>query len=145
MPSLFEYLGAISSGDKIDLEVDNPFAAYVPFQINNGLAQNIDTVLLANEMNKNPWLSKEMQYRFLAGIVTKKKRYGKWAKLEELADQADIDTVSTFYQVNKERAAEYLKLIPPNELEYMRMKNGTGGCDVQTKAKSLPKTKKAKK
>lgn len=144
MPTLFEYLGAINSGDKIDLEVDNPFAAYVPFQINNGLSQQMDTVLLANEMNKNPWLSKEMQYKFLDGVVVKKKRYGKWTKLEELANQEDIDTVSKFYQVNKDRAAEYLKLIPPVELEYMRQKTGTGGCDA-VKVKTLPKTKKAKK
>lgn len=139
MANMLEFLGSINSGDKMVLDEADPYKDYVPFQINNGLSQHMDTIMLANEMNKRPWLSKEMQYKFLAGVVTKKKRYGKWAKLEVPTNQADIDTVSEFYSVNKEKAAEYLKLIPETELEYMRKQNDKGGADI-----TKPKTKAKK-
>lgn len=144
MPALFDFLKSINSNDAIDLDVENPYGAYVPFQINNGLAQHMDTILFANEMNKYPELSKEMQYKFLLHAVPKKKRYGAWAKVEEVANKEDIETVSKFYEVNLQKAAEYLPMIGPEELEYMRKKNDPGGCDAP-KVKTIPKTKKAKK
>lgn len=130
MPGLFDWLDAINSGKELVLPEDDPYQDYVPFQINNGLSQNLDTVLLANEMNKRAWISKEMQYKFLRNSVTKKKRFGKWAKPEPEANKEDIETVSTYYDVNRQRASEYLKLIQPHELEYMRKMNNKGGADL---------------
>jgi len=135
MPGLFDWLDSINTGKKLELDDANPYKEYVPFQINNGLSQFIDTVLIANEMNKRPWLSKEMQYKFLSNAVTKKKRMCKWAKADAEAHKEDIDTVSEFYDINRIKAAEYLKLIRPDELEYMRRANSKGGTEVKTRKK----------
>jgi hypothetical protein len=130
MATLFEFLDSINTGKGIELNEDDPFKEYVPFQVNNGLSQYLDTVMLANEMNKRPWLSKGMQYRFLVGVVSKKKRYGKWAKADAIDNQADIDLVSEFYQINKDHAKDYLKLLGYPELELIRQRSDKGGCNM---------------
>lgn len=130
MPSLFEWLDKVNTGKDIALNEDDPYKDYPAFQILQGLSQNLDTVLLANEMNKRPGLSKEMQFKFLDKSVIKKKRFGKWAKVEEEANKADVDVVTEFYQVNRNRAKEYLKLINPTELDYMRKMVSKGGSDT---------------
>lgn len=135
MASLFEWLDAINTGKQITLDEDESFKDYAPFQINNGLSQNLDTVLIANEMNKRPWLSKEMQYKFFLHAVLKKKRYGKWAKAETEVNKEDIEIVSEYYCVNHARATEYLKLIKPHELEYMRNMNNKGGAEMNSRSK----------
>lgn len=131
MPSLFDFLGAINEGKAIDLDGDTPFKDYVPFQINNGMCQNLDTVLIANEMNKKPWLSKEMQFKFYRGAVVKKRRYGKWAKVEEPANKEDIETVAEYYEVNLSRAAGYLKLLKPEHIAQMRVFLNKGGAEIK--------------
>ena len=141
MPNIIEWLDIISTGKKIEdyLEEDaNNFKDYVPFQINNGLSQNLDTVMLANEMNKHPLLSKEMQFAFLNKAVNKKKRYSKWAKVEKLENQEDIDQVSKYYQINSSRAQEYLKILSEGALNSIKKYNDVGGC-------SMPKTRNSKK
>lgn len=133
MPTLFEFLDGINSGKKLELNEDNPFKDYVPFQINNGLSQYLDTVMLANEMNKRPWIPKEMQFAFLNGAVSKKRRFGKWGKADAVANQDDIDAVSEHYKVNKDKAIEYLKVLGPQELEAIKKRNDKGGCNLPGK------------
>lgn len=137
MTTLFEYLDEINTGKPapIDESAPDPLKDYAPFQINNGMCQNLDTVLIANEMNKKPWLSKEMQFKFYRAAVAKKKRYGKWAKVEEQANKEDIATVSAYYDVNHARAAEYLQLLKPEHLEHMRKMTSKGGTDYKPRAK----------
>ena len=69
MPTLFEWLDKINTGKEVELNPDDPYKDYPQFQILQGLSQNMDTVLLANEMNKRPGLPKMMQYKFLEGAV----------------------------------------------------------------------------
>lgn len=140
MPTLFEFLGSINSGDRVDLTGDNPFKDYAPFQINNGLSQHLDTILLANEMNKRPWLSKEMQYKFFQGSVSKKKRYGKWGKADSAEDKETIDLISEYYEVNNSVAAVYLKILTADQLNQLRKSIYKGGSDTVRASKA--KTKK---
>jgi hypothetical protein len=137
MAGLFDWLEAINTGKSVEIDPHdpNPFKDYVPFQINNGLSQHLDTILLANEMNRKPWLSKELQFAFLKSAVTKKKRFGKWAKVEEPTNAEDIETVSQFYSVNPVRAAEYLKLLTPEQISQMRQASSKGGTDYKPRGK----------
>ncbi len=128
MPTLFEWLDVINIGKTVDMNTDDPYKDYPTYQVLQGLSQNMDTVLLANEMNKRPWLSKEMQFKFLDKAVLKKKRFGKWGKADAEANKEEVDVVAEFYQVNRERAKEYLKLIRPDELEFMKNRIAKGGC-----------------
>jgi hypothetical protein len=131
MPSLFDWLDHINTGKAIDVGPDETYKEYVPFQINNGMSQYLDTVLLANEMNKRPWLNKEMQLKFYISAVSKKRRYGKWAKAEEPSNKEDITTVAEYYSVNERRAAEYIKLLKPEHIDQMRRFLNKGGAEAK--------------
>jgi hypothetical protein len=137
MPSLPEWMESIGTSGK-DLLKDQPEAIkdYVPFQIINGMCQNMDTVMFANEMNKLPGLSKAMQYKFLLRSISKKKRFSKWAKIEVLDNQDDISLVANYYSVNMERAKIYISLLLPEDLAVIRLKSDMGGC-------SMPKGRKS--
>lgn len=135
MPSLFEWLDNINTGKNIDLNPDDPYRDYSPFQINNGMSQNLDTILFANEMNKKPWLEKELQHKFYAGAISKKKRFSKWAKVEEEGRKEDIDTLAEYYSINRDRAREYLKLVKPEQVEQMRKFLNKGGTDYKPRGK----------
>lgn len=137
MPTLFEYLDDINTGKQVqvDLGAADPYKDYSPFAINNGMSQNLDTVLLANEMNKKPWLSKEMQFKFFRHSVSKKKRYGKWIKVETASNKDDIDVVTEYYQVNKARAEEYLKLLTKEHIDQMRTFLNKGGAEIKGRGK----------
>jgi hypothetical protein len=130
MPGLFEWLDGINTKTNLELDEDDPYKDYVPFQINNGMAQFLDTVLLANEMNKRPWLTKEMQFKFYHGAVTKKKRMGKWAKVEEV-NKDDVEVVATHYGINHQTASVYLKLMKPEEFTALKKAGDTGGAEAK--------------
>lgn len=122
-----EYLGSIQSGSQLDFEDPEIEKGYCPFPVNNGLAQHMDTIMLAQEMNKRPFLSKEMQYAFLYHTVVKRKRYGKWAKKIALPNQEDIDLIKEKYCVSEEKAIEYYQLYTITELEELKNTMFKGG------------------
>lgn len=136
MPSLIEWLDSVGSS-AIDLTKSNvDIKSYIPFQINTGLSQNLDTVMFANEMNKNPQLSNHMQYKFLLGSINKKRRYGKWAKIETEANKELVDLVSTHYSINRTRAVEYIAILTPEQIESIKQEADLGGCSLPKRGKS---------
>ena len=145
MPGLMEFLDSISASGK-DLIKDNPegIKEFAPFAVNNGLAQAVDTIMFANEMNKAPWLSKELQYKFLLRSVSKKKRYNKWVKVDVEENQEDIDNVANHYSVNKNRAREYLKILTVDEVAYIKSQFDMGGASKVLKEAKATKPKKVK-
>ena len=131
---LMDFLGSISSdGTVLDFSDAEVEKAYPPFPVNNGLAQHIDTVMLAQEMNKRPHLSKRMQYAFLYHSVNKKKRYGKWAKKIEPIEQVELDQIKELYTVSQEKAIEYYRLMSPDDLIKLRANTDKGGSSKMTK------------
>ena len=62
---LKDYLYSINQSKKNILDDDiDAERGYPPYIINRCLSSFTDTVLYSNEMNKNPHLSKKMQYDF---------------------------------------------------------------------------------
>lgn len=127
MSSPFDYVKSIQETGE-DIWIDGVSDKdYTPFVINRGLAQNLDTLMLAQEMNKRAILSPEMQYRYLLASIKKKKRYGKWSKKTELEDSNTLEMIARYYEVNMERAAEYLKLLTTEQIDEIRRLTFTGG------------------
>lgn len=125
MPDLIQWLGSIGeTGQDIMISVDDE-RTYDPFIINRGLAQSQDTVLLAEQMNRSPELSKRAQYAFYLHAVTKKRRYAKWAKKDKVGDEKMI---AKHYGVNLERGMDILNRLTPEQLEAIRsFETDTGG------------------
>lgn len=121
---LFEWLGALNT-TKSNLLNELTEKSFDPFIIRRGMAQNMDTALLAQEMNKLHWVPKVMQHDFFLYGVTKKKRYGKWAKKETVLDK--IQTISTYYKVSLREAEEYAPLLSDDQVKELVERMDTGG------------------
>ena len=123
---LFDMINDISSNKKYIFN-DDTAQVYAPFMVNKALSQHLDTILLANEMNKRPMLSKEMHFDFLFYSVDSKQRYGKWAKAEKRNEEMKL-FVRDKYDINNEHALEYIKLMSEDEIKHIEaiLKNKGG-------------------
>jgi len=122
---LFDWLNALNSS-KTELMVDEASEkSFDPFIIRRGVAQNMDTVLLAQEMNKLHALPKRMVHDFFMKAITRKKRYGKWAK-KEVVDSG-ITVISAYYKVSIREATEYAKLMTPEQIKELEGRMDQGG------------------
>jgi len=122
--SPFDFINEINHG-KNNLIVDEQTEKqYNSFLVNRGLSFSIDTVILANEMNSRPHIPKKMQNDFLISIVPKKKRYSKWLKADKLDD---LELIKAYYECNDEKAKVALRILKPEQIEYIKSKMFTGG------------------
>ena len=122
--SLFDFLNAINY-TKNDIIVDDiTEKQYNPFMVNRGLSYFRDTVLFANEMNKNHHLDNLLQFHFFINIVRKKKRFSKWAKPES---SDDVEVVKQYYGYSNEKARQACKLLTPDQIIELKKKVNKGG------------------
>jgi hypothetical protein len=123
--SLFDWLNDLNY-EKKNLFNDSTEQDFSTFMINRGMSQNIETVMLANELNKHYNVTKQMAHDFYFYLVPAKKRYSKWAKQSN--DYKDtLDLLVKHYKVNKSRAVEYMKILTAEEIEQIRKLNDVGG------------------
>lgn len=98
---------------------------YVPFMVNRGLSQMLECVPFTYQMNRFTKLSNRMQYDYYYHGIRKGKRFSKWAK-EDKYDH--LDDVIAFYNVNKEKAIEYLDRLTNEQVQsIVRKRNNFGG------------------
>ena len=71
----FEYVNSINYSKKDIMVDDIAEKGYNSFMVNRSLSYFQDTVLMANEMNKNHQIDKRLQFDFLINIVRKRKRF----------------------------------------------------------------------
>ena len=108
---------------------DDPSAVkkYPPYVVNRCLSSFTDTVLYANEMNKNSHLPNKMQYDFFLNSVKPRKRFSPWAR----KDSTDyLDVVKEYYGYNDDKALQALRILTKNQLDkisYLLRKGGNNG------------------
>ena len=132
----FDFINDVSHTKK-DLirNSENPKIAesvYNPWLTNKNFSLFSDTVLYANEINKYWRLPNLLQHDFYMHSLRAKKRFVKWPKK---MDVADLDMISTYYNVNKTRAEEYLELLLPDDIDKIRKTFETGGIKNERKRK----------
>lgn len=120
----FDYLNSINYS-KQDLMVDDETEkAYNAFLVNRGLSYFQDTVLLANEMNKNHHIDHRLQYDFLRGVIRKRKRFSKWAKKDQVAN---VEVIKEYYGYSDAKAESVVDLISSDQIDMMKAKLSKGG------------------
>jgi hypothetical protein len=121
----FDFINAINLTKK-DL-FEDPLAEkdYVPFIVNRGLSYFPDTVLYANEMNRNAGIPKDWQFSFFLNTITKKKRFSKWHKKE--AETESLKLVMEYFGYSSEKALEALNILTEEQLSMIREKLYKGG------------------
>ena len=84
----------------------------------------MDTLAFANEMNLYSGLDKKLQYDFLINIVRPRKRFSPWGKKQKIDD---LDLVKQYYGYSNEKAKQALRILSPQQLDYIRTKLNKGG------------------
>ena len=126
----FDYLNAINdTKENVIEDSDNPELAeklYPPYLVNRGLSFFIDTVYLANEMNRHHHLQNKMQFDFLINIVRKKKRFSKWFKAQP---DEEVEAVMNYYGYSQDKARQVVGLLTKDQITQIIERQRKGGLN----------------
>lgn len=104
------------------LEEEKEYNAYI---VNKALSYHLDTILFANEMNKNHFLDKRLQYDYLRFSIRSKKRpFTKWYKQK---DDERLNTIMRFFGYSRKKAEEVSSILSNEQLEKMNEVVTIGG------------------
>ena len=117
--SPFDYVKSINEKKPID-----ELTGYNPFLTNRAFSVHMDTVLLAEEMNRASNLPPEMQYDFYYHTVRKGRRFGFPPKPSE---NENLSLVMEHYQYSREKALEAMRLLSDNDIMAIRASKNKGG------------------
>ena len=128
MYQLKDYLYSINQSKKNILDEDpDAVKKYPSYIVNRCLSSFTDTVLYANEMNKNSHLPNKMQYDFFLNSVKPRKRFSPWARKDSIGY---LDVVKEYYGYNDDKALQALRILTKNQLDkitYLLRKGGKNG------------------
>ena len=126
MYELKEYLNAINFTKKDLTKSEDELwkKKYPAFIVNKVLSAFSDTVMLVNEMNRNHFLDKDMQFQFLLNSIRTKKRYSPFLRANKLKE---IECVKEYYGYNNEKAKSALDILTKDEIKLIKEKLYKGG------------------
>ena len=122
---LKEWLNSINF-TKTNLTDEDPdmIKDYAPYVINRCLSGHLDCILFANEMNKNHFLDRDMQYTFYLNTLRKKKRFSPWLRKDKVED---LESVKQYYGYSNEKAFQVLKILSNEQIEFIKQRLEIGG------------------
>ena len=123
---LKDYLNSINftKKDLMKSEDKDWVKKYPAFIVNKILSGFQDTVMLVNEVNRNHFLDKDMQYSFLLNSIRSKKRFSPFLRASKLKD---IDLVKEYYGYSNEKAKTVLDILTKDQLKLIKEKLYKGG------------------
>ena len=123
---LKEYLNAINFTKKNLMDSEDKLWAkkYPAFIVNKILSGFQDCIMLVNEMNRNHFMDKDMQFQFLLNSIRSKKRYSPFLRSSKLKD---LDVVKEYYGYNNEKAKVALDILTKDEVKLIKEKLFKGG------------------
>ena len=126
MYELKEYLNAINftKNDLMKSEDDLWKKKYPAFIVNKMLSAFSDTIMLVNEMNRNHFIDKDMQFQFLLNSIRTKKRYSPFLRASKLKE---IECVKEYYGYSNDKAKSALDILTNDEIKLIKEKLYKGG------------------
>ena len=125
MYQLKDYLYSINQSKKNILDDDlDAQKKYPPYIINRCLSSFTDTILFANEMNKNSHLPNKLQYDFLLNSVKPRKRFSPWARKDSIEN---LGAVKQYYGYNDDKALQALRILTKDQLDNIKKSLYKGG------------------
>jgi hypothetical protein len=121
-----DYLPAINHTKKNLMDSDDPMweKKYPAFMVNKVLSGFQDTVMLSNEMNRNHFLDRDMQFQFLLNSIRSKKRFTPFLKAGKIKD---IECVKEYYGYSNEKAKSALNILTKEQLKLIKESLYKGG------------------
>ena len=126
MYELKDYLNAINftKNDLMKSEDKLWVKKYPAFIVNKILSGFSDTIMLVNEMNRNHFLDKDMQFQFLINSIRSKKRFSPFLRANKLKD---IECVKEYYGYSNDKAKSALDILTKDQLKLIKEKLYKGG------------------
>ena len=122
---LKDYLYSINQSKKNILDMDlDAVKKYPPFVVNRCLSSFTDTILFANEMNKNSHLPNKLQYDFLLNSVKPRKRFSPWTRKDSIDY---LESVKEYYGYNDDKALQALRILTKDQLDHIAKILNKGG------------------
>ena len=123
---LKDYLNSINftKKDLMKSEDKDWIKKYPAFIINKILSGFQDTIMLVNEVNRNHFLDKDMQYSFLLNSIRSKKRFSPFLRASKLKN---IDLVKEYYGYSNEKAKTVRDILTKDQLKLIKEKLYKGG------------------
>ena len=123
---LKEYLNAINftKKDLMKSEDDLWKKKYPAFIVNKMLSAFSDTIMLVNEMNRNHFIDKDMQFQFLLNSIRTKKRYSPFLRANKLKE---IECVKEYYGYSNDKAKSALDILTKDDIKLIKEKLYKGG------------------
>jgi len=115
---LKDFLKSIND-TKINLidDDENCEKLYLPFVVNRCLSYFSDTILYANEMNRNYHTDHKLQYDYYLNSIRKRKRFSRWMKNES---SDDLDLIKFHYKYSDRKAKEALSILGESGVNKIR-------------------------
>ena len=121
-----DYLPAINHTKKNLMNSDDPMweKKYPAFMVNKILSGFSDTIMLTNEMNRNHFLDRDMQFQFLLNSIRSKKRFTPFLRAGKIKD---IECVKEYYGYSNEKAKTALDILTKEQLKLIKDSLYKGG------------------
>ena len=121
-----DYLPAINHTKKNLMDSDDPMweKKYPAFMVNKVLSGFQDTVMLCNEMNRNHFLDRDMQFQFLLNSIRQRKRFTPFLRASKIKD---IECVKEYYGYSNEKAKSALDILTNEQLKLIKARLYKGG------------------
>jgi hypothetical protein len=123
---LKEYLNAINFTKKNLMDSEDKLWAkkYPAFIVNKILSGFQDCIMLVNEMNRNHFVDKDMQFHFLINSIRARKRFSPFLRASKLKD---LDVVKEYYGYSNEKAKAALDILTKDQVKLIKEKLFKGG------------------
>ena len=121
-----DYLPAINHTKKNLMDSDDVMweKKYPAFMVNKVLSGFSDTIMLTNEMNRNHFLDRDMQFQFLLNSIRSKKRFTPFLRASKIKD---IECVKEYYGYSNEKAKSALDILTNEQLKLIKERLYKGG------------------
>jgi len=121
-----DYLPAINHTKKNLMDSDDPMweKKYPAFMVNKVLSGFQDTIMLSNEMNRNHFLDRDMQFQFLLNSIRSKKRFTPYVRRSKIKD---IECVKEYYGYSNDKAKSALDILTKEQLKLIKESLYKGG------------------
>ena len=121
-----DYLPAINHTKKNLMDSDDPMweKKYPAFMVNKVLSGFSDTIMLSNEMNRNHFLDRDMQFQFLLNSIRQRKRFTPFLRASKIKD---IECVKEYYGYSNEKAKSALDILTNEQLKLIKARLYKGG------------------
>lgn len=122
---LMDWWNSVSQTGKDLLENETDIKSYSPYLMNRFLSYHLDSVLLANEMNRYSEIPKSNQYYFYINSLRKRRR--KLSKFFKKETIDDLESIKTYYGYSNKKALQALKVLRKDQIDYIKLQLEKGG------------------